>query len=274
MTQEGAAQARVRAAGAIVRREVAQLGRALRALDAAGWAAPSWCEGWSVHDVAAHMAESNDRFYQIVAAALAGGRIPDFTPAERAERQAAVKAGSPSALVAQLEERANATFDLLEAASAQDLARTVTVPAGQLTLAQLGPQRLSECALHTWDIRYAWDRQAQLVSDAVPLLLDGVLASVGRLARRGAANAPEATYRLELEGPGGGSVTLQLARGEARAQRGAPERAAVTLRLAAEAGLRLLWGRLDLVAASADGRVQVEGNRELALALTRVFRGV
>jgi uncharacterized protein (TIGR03083 family) len=258
----------------VVRAQARRLAAELRALDEAGWQAPSACEGWTVKDVASHMAESADRFQQIIRARLQGAPAPEFTPALRAERQAAVKARSGGEIADQIEHGAAGTFDLLEGASPEGLAGTVRMPFGEVALGQLAPQRLQESTLHSWDIARARDPHAALDADAVPLLLDLVLASAGRLAAKGASEAREGTYRLELTGPGGGPVALSVRDGEVRAERGAPAAADATIHLPSEACVRLLWGRLDLADAVQRGAVRVEGDREKALRLSRVFRGV
>jgi uncharacterized protein (TIGR03083 family) len=274
MAQEQSPQGRVAAVGRVIRGQLGRLAGELRGLDAGGWDAPSACTGWAVKDVAAHMAESNDRFYQVISAALRGESGPEFTAPQRAERQAAVRAGSTDAIVDQLVGRGAACFDMLEGATVEDLARMVTVPAGQLSLEQVAPQRLSECTLHSWDIRVARDAGATLDADAVPLLLDGAIAGAGRLGSRGAPNARDATYAVDVTGPGGGPVGVVVGQGAVRASRGAPARADATLRLPGESFVRLLWGRLDLRRAVQSGTVAVEGDRELAYALEGVFRGV
>ena len=79
----------------------------------------------------------------------------------------------------------------------------------------------------------------------------------GRLGAKGAAEAHDGTYRLELSGPGGGPVTLVVRGGAVRAERGAPADADATVFLPSEAGVRLLWGRLDIPAAVESGLVRI-----------------
>lgn len=81
---------------------------------------------------------------------------------------------------------------------------------GKVSLAQLAPQRLQESTLHSWDIARADDLNAGLDQDAVPLLLDVVLATAGPLVAKGMSEARDGTYRLDLSGPGGGPVTLRV----------------------------------------------------------------
>src|SRR5262249_37742543 len=122
MTEHSQASA-VATTGRVVRAQVAELADSLRDVDAAQWDAPSACTDWAIGDVAAHMAESNDRFLQIIEATLAGAEVPAFSPQERAARQAAVKAAGSAAVLAQLQQRVGAVFDRLENASPDQLAR-------------------------------------------------------------------------------------------------------------------------------------------------------
>jgi len=48
----------------------------------------------------------------------------------------------------------------------------------------------------------------------------------------------------------------------------------VTMRCDTETYVLLVYGRLDLEAAMASGRLMIEGDRELALAFGRWFRGI
>jgi uncharacterized protein (TIGR03083 family) len=111
---------------------------------------------------------------------------------------------------------------------------------GDVDLAVLARMRLSEHAIHTWDIATALDPAATVAPDAVDLLID----TLGQLASRtgkprGTAmrvhvstTDPERQFVLDI----GESVSLLPWDGEERL----PE-----LHLPAEAFLRLIYGRLD-----------------------------
>lgn len=100
--------------------------------------------------------------------------------------------------------------------------------------------RLSEHAIHTWDIAVVLDPAATVAPDAVDLLIDtlGQLASrtgkpTGRPARVHVSTTdPERQFVLDV----GESVSLLAWDGEERL---------AELRLPAEAFLRLIYGRLD-----------------------------
>jgi hypothetical protein len=107
-----------------------------------------------------------------------------------------------------------------------------------LDLAGLAGMRLSEHAVHTWDIVVALDPSAQVTADSVALLIDllpGVAGRAGKPAAQGRTVAirttePERSFTLTT----GPEVALTPGTdGDA------------DLRLPAEALLRLVYGRLD-----------------------------
>jgi uncharacterized protein (TIGR03083 family) len=100
--------------------------------------------------------------------------------------------------------------------------------------------RLSEHAVHSWDVEVVRDPAAKVAPDAVELLIDGLPAMAGFAARKAPApvtvaittSGPDRTFTLDT-----GGVTLVHGDG------GAP--ATASLSLPAEAFLRLVYGRLD-----------------------------
>jgi hypothetical protein len=110
------------------------------------------------------------------------------------------------------------------------------------TLPGLLQMRLSEHALHTWDILVALDPAATLAPDATEVIL-GHLPDFAGYAGRGATDpfavhvtthSPDREYRLEASGE---QTRLERVTG--------PAETGATLRLPAEAFIRLLYGRLD-----------------------------
>jgi len=109
-----------------------------------------------------------------------------------------------------------------------------------LDITGLARMRLSEHAVHTWDVAVALDPAATIEPDAVALLIDTLGQFAGRSAKpdgqqrrvRVVTTDPERSFILET----GPAVTLTESDGD----EGLPE-----LRLPAEALLRLLYGRLD-----------------------------
>jgi uncharacterized protein (TIGR03083 family) len=110
----------------------------------------------------------------------------------------------------------------------------------ELDLTGLARMRLSEHAIHSWDVAVALDPAARVAPDAVGLLVDtlGLLAS-----RAGKPDGEKRRLRVLTSGPSrqyvlesGETITLVPAENE----ESLPE-----LRLPAEALVRLVYGRLD-----------------------------
>ena len=104
--------------------------------------------------------------------------------------------------------------------------------------------RLSEHAVHTWDVLVALDPAATLAPDAVALLIDMVDQVAGRSAK---PDGQQRTVRVSTSDPErqfilatGDEVTLTPVDGDAP-----PEPGGAELRLPAEALIRLVYGRLD-----------------------------
>ncbi|HZR99136.1 MAG TPA: maleylpyruvate isomerase family mycothiol-dependent enzyme [Chloroflexota bacterium] len=270
---DGGLQAGVRTLGAAVRREAGAIAARMRGQDAAAWDAPSWCEGWSARDVVSHLTEGTERFYLQTRAGLDGQPVPEFSPEERNARRAKVKAMPPAEMLAELERRNQVFFDDLEARDDATLGRPA-VPLGPgrtLTGAQIAALRLNELLLHHWDLRAPAEPAATLDAESAALVADYVLANAARMAQTNALQGLDATFLCEASGPGGGPVTIACRGGKCEVTRGATGQADATLRLPLETLLRLVWGRVALQQALADGTIQATGDREQVLALGRAF---
>jgi uncharacterized protein (TIGR03083 family) len=272
MTEMSATE-QVRALGREARAEAAALAADWAGRDAAAWDAPSACAGWAVRDVAGHLSQGAERAPIVVQHALAGTPPPDLSPEDRQARFRAMRAMSGPELAEGLPRNIDAVFTQLEGADEAALATVVTVPAGPHTLLQFATQRLSEAALHHWDVRAPRDPDATLRPEAAALFVDYLMSRMARMVDHDGVQGLDVAYRLELEGPGGGPVALTIRDGTATATRGAPATAAATLTLPVERWIRLAWGRLDLARALDSGRVRISGDRAQALALQALFPG-
>src|SRR5215213_8378451 len=170
----------VRTIGTAARREAAALATYARALDGAGWDAPTWCIGWSVREVVAHLAEGMDRFGQQVRGALAGEPV-EFSMAERDTRRAEVKALPDEELVSELKRRTGGFFEYLEGLD-DDVLTSAKVPMAAGLTAPLGVAhlRLQEPALHRWDTLALAQPDAKVDAESAALLVDYVLGNAAR----------------------------------------------------------------------------------------------
>jgi uncharacterized protein (TIGR03084 family) len=175
-------------------------------LDAAGWARPSRCEGWTVSDVVLHLAQTNEMAigstqgrYDEVAAALAEGLPPATSVDEGAGLMVARERGRPPAEVrARWQESANT---LRHELGRIEPGRRVQWVAGELSARTLATTRLAETWIHTGDVAVALDHE---------VVADDRLWHIVRLAWRTlpyafaqAGHEPAGPVAFALEAPNG-----------------------------------------------------------------------
>jgi uncharacterized protein (TIGR03083 family) len=201
----------------------------------------SYCTDWSIAQVLSHLGSQAEGFGLWLDAGLTGQDPPGrdvFPPIWDAWNARAPRAQVTDSLQAN-----EALIQRLESLNADEQERFRLELFGMdLDLAGLARMRLSEHAIHSWDVAVALDPASRVAPEAVDLIVD----TLGPLAAR--SGKPDGTkLRLHVSASGpprdftlesGETVTLApSAPGE---DAGLPE-----LRLPAEALVRLVYGRLD-----------------------------
>jgi uncharacterized protein (TIGR03083 family) len=208
-------------------------------LDGDGLRAQSYDTEWSIADVLSHLGSGAEINALYVAAGADGGEPPsreafpgiwDTWNARSPEQQAARSVEANEALVSRIESLTP------EQRAAFQVAMFGPVP---MDLAGFLGMRLSEHATHTWDVAVALDPAARVAPDAVNLLIDVAPRMAGFIGKKAgdpvtiavSVTDPERAFTLDTGGvsvvPAGTDTTN------------------ASLRLPAEAFLRLLSGRLD-----------------------------
>jgi uncharacterized protein (TIGR03083 family) len=198
----------------------------------------SYASEWSVAQVLSHLGSGAEIFGLFLAAGLAGQDPPGreaFVPIWNVWN-----AKDPQAQAADGLRADEATLERFESLDPEQKAGLRLHLFGMdMDVTGVARMRVSEHAVHTWDVAVALDPSAKVALDAVGLLID----TVGQLAARSAkpdgkqrrllvsTTDPERHFVLET----GDAVSLTESEGED----GLPE-----LRLPAEAFLRLVYGRL------------------------------
>lgn len=207
-------------------------------LDEAGLRHASYCTGWSVAQVLSHLGSQAEMFAMILSAGLSGDEPPGqdaFSPiwdawnARTPEAQARDSIAANEALVARLE--------ALDA----DQIRSFHVAAFRMELDLVGVLRLrlSEHAIHAWDIEVSFNPGATVLAEAVGLLVDYLPLLAARVGK-----------------PSGHATTLQVSTSEperhfalvcdgVRLEPWSDQPASGAMKIPAEALLRLVYGRLD-----------------------------
>ena len=203
----------------------------------------SYPSEWTIAQVLSHLGSQAEIFGLILDAGLAGQEPPgpeEFPPVWDRWNARDPQAQATDALRAD-----QATLERLESMDADERERLHLKLFGMdIDTTGFARLRLSEHAVHTWDVLVALDPAATLAPDAVALLIDMAGQVAGRSAQpdgqqrtvRVSTTDPKRQFILET----GDEVSLTAADGDA-----APEPGLAELRLPAEALIRLVYGRLD-----------------------------
>ena len=186
----------------------------------------SYATEWSIADVLSHLGSGAEIFELYVNAGLGGEppaqednqRIWDTWNARSPEEQASQSAAANEALVSRFE----LTPGRLDSLRVTMFGGMVMDAAGLLRM------RLSEHAVHSWDVEVAVDPAARVSQDAVELLLGALPQMMQWMGKKAAepaviavtATSPDGAYTIDTGGgaslPGGGSPRCYRRRGNNR----------------------------------------------------------
>ena len=129
---------------------------ALGHLDAAAWAAPSRCDGWSVHDVVTHLTGTNQFWAISLAKGIAGaptrylvGFDPVATPAQLVEAQ---RAPSPEAALGAFRTSCDELAEIVTGIEGDGWATPAEAPPGHLSATCVALHALWDSWVHERDV--------------------------------------------------------------------------------------------------------------------------
>jgi len=194
---------------------------------------------WSIAQVLSHLGSQAEIFAEILLAGLKGDTPPG--PESFPAVWSTWDARDPEAQVRDSLAANEAFVDRLESLSDDQLAGFhVDLFGMSLDAGSLLGMRISEHAIHTWDVAVALDPTVELSPDAVTLIIDGLDRMVARVGKSQGrtfrlpieTSAPERRFDLEVAEGG-----VELGTSEATARD--------PLELPAASLIRLVYGRLD-----------------------------
>ena len=203
----------------------------------------SYPSEWTIDQVLSHLGSQAEIFGLVLEAGLGGQEPPG--PEAFPPIWDTWNAKDPQAQATDALRSDQATLERLESMDAGERERFHLKLFGMdIDAAGFARLRLSEHAVHTWDVLVALDPAATLAPDATALLIDMVDQVAGRSAEpdgkprkvRVSTTDPERQFILET----GEEVTLTPSDGNA-----APELGLSELQLPAEGLIRLVYGRMD-----------------------------
>lgn len=263
--------------------EAKRLEAFLRTLSPEEWHRPSRCDHWQVADVVAHLLE--DRHAERITRGLHGdltpsGFVPNRTLHADALRASVVQ--HPITLRRQLGDTLLAAFcaeneqvdTILTGLKPEEWETLCYHPPGPLTVHGMVTMRLTEVAMHGWDIRASFDPQASLSKESLPVLVTTIPRVIRRVFRPDAKWTRTVRYRFHMTEPVAATMDILLhAAGASVTSDRQTDAADVTFHCDTATAVLVIFGRLKLAEAIADGRVHIEGESELVDAFGQSFQG-
>ena len=263
--------------------EASRLRDFLSGLDAKTWASDSTCEGWTIEDVVAHLAGNAGGWASNITRAVAGDAGPPegqafLPPGERAShptgpeaRASRRESGSQilDAFIAGHDRLGKVLLDLGD----EDLDKPCFHRRGALPVRGYLGIQLQELALHGWDIRSGLDSAAELWEGPLPALVD-LAPRWLRTAFTPGLNLPTPVrYRFDVSSPVAVREDLLVNGDSFQAGPSGPEPADAVFRCNTGNYILLMFGRLQVKRAVADGRLSIEGSQDQAKNFNAWFKG-
>jgi len=244
---------------------------------------PSACVDWSVADVMGHLA-GQDHASRVRRGLQGDYSPPDGAPAVTdfdedqfakniSERAQATREQQGEALVSYLNQRLVETVEVFNSVGPNDWDMLCYWPPGPMAVRTLLDQRIAELTMHTWDIRSVLDDEFHLSGDAVQVLIDGVDRAARRAFRPDPSLSQPISHRFVIEGPVADRRDVVISADGAVVGPAGSEEPDVTFQCDGETYVLVMYGRLKVMDALAEGRLTFDGNPESAVGFGRRFVG-
>ena len=245
----------------------------------------SACEGWTVADVVGHLVERGRPIPDQIERGLARDLSPtpgvsDDPPASEdhfridLDRRAVTLRQELGEGLLEEFSRVNREFErVLALVHGDDWDKLCYHRLRPESVRSKADIRIAELAMHEWDIRWAFDRNAVLAEESLGGLVNASGRAVRRAFRADSARVHLARYRFVLSGPSVNSVDVVLSAEGASFEIGATTKPDVELRCSSATYSMVIFGRWSLDAVIHDGSISVNGDENLVKRFDDAFVG-
>ncbi len=267
----------------LARFEAERLAAYLGGLSEAGWNHSTACDLWQVGDVVGHLVWIGEFYVTFVTRALVGDlSAPPGSP--RDERYAALPPGDFYDLKAReyrdylgnqilptFAHRFEALSQVLDGLTPDDYDKPCFYHSGNRPLWTLVDLTVQELAVHAWDIQSHTEPGTPLSPESQPVLLERVVQRPLPALALQETSAGPSTLRFQLSGAVNQAYDITSTSDATRIELSGDAPAGVTLSCDTETFIMMLYRRLNLAAAIAEGRISVTGDAALAQAFASAF---
>ena len=265
--------------------EAGRLEQFLTPLSPEDWRWPSACDAWTVADAVAHLAGMGHNFAGNIQRGLAGDTSPPegFSPSGTlnedefregiARRAIAQRESLGDALLSALVEGNEKLDQVLTGMEPQDWDTPRYHTMGLEPVRTLIDMRITETAMHWWDIRSSFDPLALLHPDPLTALTNTIPRAVRRAFRPDASRTRPVCYRFQLTGPVAATTDVVLTGKWARFEPSSQGQGDLTFRCETFVYVMAMFGRLKVDAAIDNGSISAKGDQRLISAFVQAFVG-
>ena len=264
---------------ALVRSEGERLGDYFQTLSAEQWSTQSACDAWENHDVVAHLCMAVDLFSSNIGRAVGGDSSPpEGAPPAGPEALAARMAANAHRAVSTRQElgagllphfasQCERLGEALSELKPEDWDKPCYHPAAVISVGTYVDLRLTEMAVHEWDIRSGIEPSPEVAPDVLPAVFDLLPKFVvGRLYRPGESINGATSFRFNVTGAVSGSFDITVGEGDPRIRPAGDGPAAATFGCDASTFALVVYGRIGLPEAIGSGQVTADGDPALIAA--------
>ena len=255
------------------------------------WSKQSACELWRVEDVVAHLVGNAEFYAATVERGLqgefeppkgrpaAGTGHPSLGAAGTAEGAIANRERLGGNLLSTLEARTNHLTQLLTGLSPEDRDKPCYHPGGIVPAGNFVDLRFKELALHQWDIRSALEPDPSLVPGSLPSMVVLMTESFASGSIRwafwpGPALDQPVRYRFDVAGPAPFKADILVEGDKFRLEEPSEGPADISFRCNTDTLALMMYGRMDASAAISRGKLEVDGDGDLAAQFGQWFKGI
>ena len=245
---------------------------------------PSACDLWEVRDVLGHLIGGAERQIDSVRRGLQGDASPPpgFVPMDaatlsstNAQRDIERRERLGDQLLPNFAARYQELGELLGGLAPEDWAASCWHPRrGVMTAGEYVDLRIQELAIHDWDIRSAFEPEAGLDPDSLPVLLDIAPAWLRMTFRPGTKLDKPVVFRFDLKGAAARRHDVVVQGNDFQVVPPGRARADVSLSCDGASYLLYVYGRLSAGGGAASGKLAVKGDASLLRRFEEWFKGL